>query len=302
MEISVAASEMWSRVSRPGRRVVAASFVSSFLLMAAGAACSGAEGGLPDGPLGLVSDDATNVRVTNVERILRGDAPDDLADDVEDGWEDNLEEIGVSIDDLTSIVTAYGQDGRLIVLDGDIDFEQVRDDLDDNDYDDDEYKGYEMWEEGRVGFVDSAALLEERGQIVIGRVEAVRSVLKALNRGTGSLLEDDENDVLKALKMAGDGWSVTAGETTCGHFSEIRGCRAVGRAMSRGDEPYSVEITLAYLFRNERTAESQMDDMEDEIDDDLPREMDIEEVRVDGEFVIVTVVIDEDDWDQLVLP
>ena len=271
---------------------------AAFIAAAAGQACGGDEGALSSGSLGLVPDDSYRVNVVNVEQILRGDVPEQLEDQLEDAWEDELEEMGVSVDDLTTLVIAYGEDGRLVVLEGEIDFEDVRDELDDADYDDDRYQGYEVWEEGRR-FVEMVALLEERGQMVIGNAEAVEDALKTLNRGSGSLLDDADSDLGRVLRRAGEGWFVY-GTEGC-RFSEIRGCLAAGTAVHRGDEDYLVEFTMAFLFRNERTAESEMEDLEDEIDDDLSRDFDIEEVRVEGEFVIVTVSVDEDDWETLSL-
>ena len=268
--------------------------VASLIAAAVGQACGGDEGALSAHSLRLVPDDSYRVTVVNVEEILRGEVPRQLEDQLEDDWEDAFEEIGVSIDDLTTLVIAYGEDGRLIVLEGEIDFEDVRDELDDADYDDDRYQGFEVWEEGRR-FVEMAALLEERGQMVIGNAEAVEDALKILNRGSGSLLDDTDSDLGRVLRGAGEGWFVH-GREGCA-YSEIRGCLAAGTAFHRGDEDYLVELTAAFLFRNERTAESEMEDLEDEIDDDLSRDFDIEEVRLEGEFVIVTISVDEDDWD-----
>ena len=297
MEVSAAMGKVQRHVSTLGPRGSLALFVSALLAMALGAACEDGIGGGPSGdPLGLVPDDAYSVAVVDVEQILQGDAPDDLVEEIEDGWEDALDDMGVDIDDVSTMVIARGSEGTTIVLDGEFDFEQVRDELDDADYDDRDYRGYEMWE-GGSRFVSSAALLEGSGQIVLGSVSVVQNVLKDLSRGSGSLLDDDQNNVLKALRKAGGGWEVSARETC--NYSEVRGCEAIGTTISRGDEQYSVELTLAVLFRSERTAESEMGDLEDEIEDSLPRQMDIEEVRADGEFVIITIAIDEDDWDRM---
>ena len=57
-----------------------------------------------------------------------------MPEQLEDEWEDELEEIGISIDDLTTLVIA---DGLLVVLESEIEFEEARDELDDADYDDD---------------------------------------------------------------------------------------------------------------------------------------------------------------------
>ena len=274
--------------------------IASLIAAVAGQACGGDEGGaLSAGSLGLVPDDSYSVIVVNVEQILRGDVPGQLEDQLEDDWEDELEEMGVSVDDLTTLVIAYGEDGILVVFEGEIDFEDVRDELDDADYDDDRYQGHEVWEEERRVF-ESVALLEDRGQIVMGiNTEAVEDALKTLNRGSGSLLDDANSDLGRVLRVAGEGW-IVFGTEGC-QVSEVRGCLATGTAFHRGDEDDVVELRMAFLFRNERTAESEMEDLEDEIDDALSRDFDIEEVRQEGEFVIVTISVDEDDWDTMSL-
>ena len=208
-------------------------------------------GSLPGGPLGLVPDDASWVQVVDVERFLDGDAPDDSGDDFEDEWEDRLDDIGVSLDDLDTLVQAQGDDGTVLVFGGDLDFEQIRDELDDGRYDDDDYQGYEVWDDGDL-WVEAAALLDGRGEMVVGSTDAVEGVLKALSRGSGSLLQDDDNDLRRALERAGQGWVVFGLEGCQG--AGVRGCEAVGAAVSEGSESYLVETTFAYLFRNERTA------------------------------------------------
>ena len=251
-------------------------------------------GSLPGGPLGLVPDDVFWVRVVDVERLLDGDAPDDSADDFEDVWEDRLDAIGVSLDDLDTLVEAQGDDGTVLVFGGDLDFEQIRDELDDARYDDDDYQGYEVWDDGDL-WVAAVALLDGRGEVVIARnTDAVEGVLKALSRSSGSLLQDDDNDLRRVLERAGQGWFVYAVEGC--QSAPVRGCEAVGAAVSEGSESDLVETTLAYLFRNERTAESEMEDLEDYLDDKFSRDVDIEEVKTDGVFVIVTTSVDEDDW------
>lgn len=256
-------------------------------------ACGG--GSIPANSLELVPDDSSWILVLNVDQILRGDVPEQLEDKLEDDWEDELNDRGVSIDDLRTIVIASGQyQGGLFVVEGEIDFEEARDELDDVDYDDDRYQGYEVWE-GGTGLSESVALLEDRGQMVIGITETVEDALNILSRGSGSLRDVADSALGRALRMAGEGWMVE-GREGC-QASGVRGCLATGVAYHRGNEDYRVEVTLAYLFRNERTAESEMDDLEDAIDDNLSRDYDIEEVRVDGEFVFVTVSVDEDDWD-----
>ena len=263
------------------------------LLVVTAQACEGTSD--RDGALGLVPDDASHVNVADVQLIL-SEAPDGLKDPYEDDLEDDLDRnYGISIDDVNTLVNAWLDGEKLNVLEGDFDFERIRDELDDNDYDDDQYAGHEIWEvENEVGYVHSVALIESDGQVVIGGEDTVRSVLKALNRGSGFLLDSADNNVVRALNKAGHGWE-TVGREEC-RLPEVRGCQALGVSKGWGEEDDLVEVTYAYLFRNERTAESEMDDIEDFLDDELQRRMDIEDVRVDGEFVVVTITFDEDDW------
>ena len=250
-----------------------------------------AGGSLPGGPMEFVPDDSYEVNVLNVRELLGGDAGDELADQLESEWEDDLDGIGIDLDDLTTLVIAFGRDGRLVVLEGEIDFDDVRDELDD-----DRYQGYEIWEEG-YGFVGSAALLEDSGHLLLGDADAVEGALRVLDRGSGSLVHDADNDLGRVLERAEDGWAVYAVEDC--EISEVRGCLAVATVFRKGNEAFLIEVSMTVLFRNERTAESEMDDLEDELEDALPREFDIEEVRQDGEFVIVTTSVDEDDWEAL---
>ena len=263
------------------------------LLVITAQACEGTSD--RDGALGLVPDDASHVNVHDVQLIL-SEAPDGLKDPFEDDLEDSLDrDYGISIEDVETLVNAWLDGERLDVLAGNFDFERIRDELDDNDYDDDQYAGHEIWEkENEFANVHSVALLEIGRQVLIGSDDTVRNVLKVLNRGSGFLLDNADNDVVRALNKAGLGWE-TVGREDC-RIPEVRGCQALGISKGWGEEDDLVEVTYAYLFRNERTAESEMDDIEDFLDDELQRRMDIEDVRVDGEFVVVTITFDEDDW------
>ena len=260
---------------------------------------TGGGGSLPSGPLGLVPDDARFVAVLDVKDLLAGDAPDEMVDDIEDSREDFLDDLGVSIDDLDTLILAYTEDGTLFVMGGSIDFEDVLDELDDADYDDDRYQGSEMWER-RDQWPEAVAVLEDRGEVVAGHAEAVKTALKSLKRGSGSLLQDDRSEVRLALERAGKGWFAVA-EDGCGNAStEVRQCEAVGQSISGANERSTVKVVQAYLFRDDGRAERERDVVEEHLEDTLPRRADIEDVSTDGAFVVVTITVDEDDWDEII--
>ena len=267
--------------------------LAALLLVAASAQACGAGGGgrseLP-GILELVPADVEAVWVFNLEQIAR-DPPRALGDEVADLSEYGIEDmgvLGVRADELTALVAAIGDEGHLLVVEGDLDFAHITDQLEAGGYDFDQYRGFELWE----GHHEAVVLFEDRGRAVIGSAEAVKSVLRMLDRGSGSLLDDADSDLGRALRRAGAGWMSSAQEQ-CLDF-EIRGCRAVGVSFRRGDDDHLVETTIAALFRNERTAESEMDELEDQLEEDSSFEFDIGDVQLDGDFVIVTASADED--------
>ncbi len=281
-----------------GSQVPSLRFLAALLLAAAFVqACATGGGGSSESAaiLALVPADSENVVVYDLDQIRREEAPRApraLRDEFEDLSEYGLEEMGVLTDELTTLVVASGDDWHLLVVEGDIDFLHVRDQLEDGDYDDDQYRGSELWE-GAAWRHESVALFEDRGRMVIGDAEAVKRVLRMLDSGSGSLLDDADSDLGRALKRAGEGWISSAQEECLGY--EIRGCRAAGVSLRRGDSDYLVEITIAALFRNERTAESEMDELESQLEEDSSFEFDIDDVELDGDFVIVTASADEDD-------
>ena len=278
-----------------GSHVPSLRFLAALLLAAAFVqACATGGGGSSElaGIMGLVPADSENVVVYDLEEIRGEEAPRALRDEVEDLSEYGLEEMGVLTDELTTLVLASGDDWQLLVVEGDVDFVHVRDQLEDGDYHDDQYRGSELWE-GAAWRPESVALFEDRGRMLIGDAEAVRSVLRMLASDSGSLLDDADSDLGRTLKRAGEGWISSAEEECLGY--EIRGCRAAGVSLRRGDSDYLVEITIAALFRNERTAESEMDELESQLEEDSSFEFDFDDVQLDGDFVIVTASVDEDD-------
>ena len=283
---------------RNGRKVVStASFpvllvtLFTFGLVAAGCAGSSSSQG---GALELVPDDAYALELWDMESVLVGDAPDGLEDSFETAWEEKLETIGVFIDDVGTIAQAGVRGGVMAVVDGQLDLEAVVDELDDAGYRDDEYQGYEIWE-GESGFADAVGVIEDHGQLVIGPVDAVKAVLKSLNRDSGFLLDDDDNDMRRVLEKVDHGWFVLV-QAGCGR-SDIRGCEAMGASVSGGDGDYGVKMEYGFLFRNERTADSEMEEVEEYLEGRKDRSVDIDDVLLEGEFVIVTMSADEDDFD-----
>ena len=252
---------------------------------------------VPRRAVGLVPEDATAFMVWDVDGALSDNAPPDMADEFEDDWGEILNDLGASLDDATTLVAVDVDGEDLFIFQGEFEFEALRDELDDAGYIDDEYRGFEIWEGGSITNVEAAVLIEVPGYILIGEnsIDPIREVLQDLARGSGLLAFDPDSDLNELLERAAKGWVVVVSvEDDCGE-ADLRGCEAFAWSSSNG-ESFDIDVTWIYSFRNERSAESALPDLEDVFDD--VEDVDLDEISVDGTFVIVSGVIDEDDWTQ----
>ena len=181
-----------------------------------------------------------------------------------------------------------GNDG-LWAVQGEFDLEDYRDYLEDSGFDDDSYRGYELWEGGSAAY----SLLEDWNIVLAGDTPLVKEVLREVNRGEGRRFDAGATLSGAALERAGDGLISLASESHCERFA-VRGCEAVGWTLRGGREDYLFEIRWAFLFSTERRARTGVNAIEDHLDN-LPT---VESARVeaDGEFVVAETIIDEDDF------
>ena len=146
----------------------------------------------PSGLLGLVPGGYERVTRWEVSKLLSGEGLEDLQDEFQDSWE-WLEEYGIFSDDLTELVVA--EDGRgntLLLFAGELDFEGIRDDLDDAGFRDSTYRNVEVWEQRRGDLV--VALLEGGKEAVLSSPgdDGVKDVIQAMDRESGFLLQDKD--------------------------------------------------------------------------------------------------------------
>ena len=254
----------------------------------AAAVLAGCGGSSAADPLDMLLDDTVAVFEYDVEAIDAGEPGDMIVDRFEDYWDSSFGSIGILMEETESL-TAGGraQDGYTI-LRGEFDFDYIRDDLVDQDYDDDDYRDHELWTGGSTRGLSSVALIEEAGIVLAGDDGAVREILRNLADGR-SADDGDMEETLRAMDRAGEGW-LKLGISECG--GELRGCEAVSTSLAVGGA-YEFQHTAVALFRNERTAESQLDDLEKRAEDSDDGSI-LESVTLDGEFVVVEGTIDED--------
>ena len=265
------------------------------LVMFALGGCGGGPS-LPDEAIGLVPDDWEEMVVIDVQRVLAGDAPPEYRDEFEGQWGDRVADVGVPVEEVSTIVVASMRNGsEVMIMRGSFDFEAVRGELGDAGMDEEEYRGFELWEGGQIPWSSSVAVLENGGYLVagLGAAGTPSEVLRGLSRESGLIGYDDDSYVDDLVRRAGDGWVVVVSSAEdCGGVA-VRRCEAVAWSTDTGNE-YEMAVTWAYRFGDERSAGSAVDDLR-EMFERLDRLV-VEDVSVDGSYVVAAGTIDEDDW------
>ena len=248
------------------------------------------------GVLGLAPDSVDMVSVVDVGEVLQGDVPEmagDIVPGIEAWLEVRVDETGVVIDDV-DVLAITGKQGRdqTLFLEGEFDFDHIRGVLDDADYEDDDYRGYELWRGRGIGGGYDIALLEDDGYVIMGLMSgAAEDVLRSLGRDR-LLLKADDNPLKRVLDRVDQSWSMEAAGFC--HW-DVRGCDAMAIATVTGDD-YTVEFTIVLLFGSERSARSgerRIDNILEQAAEEI-RSLDYDEVKADGEFIIVKLWADED--------
>ena len=150
-----------------------------------------------------------------------------------------------------------------MIAEGGFDFESIRDELEDLDFEEDDYRGFQMWSDD---FGSGAALLEGSGVYVHGDKDAVEDVLKALDRGEGFMAP--ESGLRRALAASGIGIFAVASadcdatDAGAGAFVfltgvdfgryDLEGCDAVAVSFAESDRDES-ELVFGVAFRSDET-------------------------------------------------
>ena len=181
---------------------------------------------------------------------------------------------------------------NVVLLRGEFDFGAIRDDWEDREFEEDLYKGYELWE----GNGDYFVLLEEQGAVLYADDEDdAKDVIKTIDRGSGSLAEAEDSDSrLIVDQLSGAPAIVAVASEGCD--DEVSGCEGVGIAYSGVDlDLEEIYLDLTVLFSNERRATRAFEDydeiveaMEEWLDDIVSTSS-----RFDGIFEVDDIDIDE---------
>ena len=270
-------------------------------------------GGGSTDPLHVVPGDVEGLVILNVAAVIANEADfpgdiDDFGDEILDEIESGFDTEEIRFEQITEFVIlahpSYGDEAILIT--GDFAFEDIRDGWDDLDFEDDSYRGIEIWD----GY-NYYALIEDQGAIFVSyNEEFVKDVVKLLDDGSRSLAHSTDSDMKIIVDRLGAAPVVVAiASDFCDDL--VSGCTALGAGYAGADLGRDEIITdLAVLFSSERRAERAFDDYDDTVElmeevlDDLAEEaddvsglpeavgVDVDDLELDGLFITATGIIE----------
>ena len=277
--------------------VVVVLFVTGII----GGAGGGSSGG--GGVLGYIPASAALVLIGDNEAILNGDVPEDYVEYMEDEDEDadgpglsssTYEKIDIDQDDvsLVAFVTDQRNADSLEIVRGDFDFDVIREELEDGlDCEDDDYRGFELWECPGEDF-PAVAPFEKDGYLVFAleRQDDLEDMLTYKSRDPEKLADDGSSDIKRILDQTDGGWLQMAVVTD---DCPINRCQGFAFALGKSDDSEAIPASYAVMFSSERAASGaegdvEIDDLLEKLFAELALELDIEEVKAEGEFVVGT--------------
>ena len=258
------------------------------VLMAAsltGAGCS--SGSALADMVAKVPGDTMSFKYVDVA-ALRGD--DDLSE-IYDAWkatvDARLEAHGITSGDVNVFVFGTSTGMRYTLLKGGFDLDQVRDRLEDRDFDDGEYKGVEIWEPKEGSGYDSdprVALMDD--MIVLGDESGVEGCIKVMKEGDTSFLK--KVDIKEVVDRTPAGLYVDLEKNVLAGLI-VKGFEAYGLSAQKEDSD-TLDITGVAKFEDDDDAE----DGADAIDTMLKTVFEDVDVSQDGDFLTAAAELDID--------
>ena len=241
--------------------------------------------------LAYVPGDAGFVMIVDYRAVTNGDVPEDFVEYFEDlelfsadAWGD----LGIDDDDVATwaLVDDENSGSSLVIVRGDFEFDDTREELEDGaDCEDDDYRGFELWECPGGGAV---ALFERDRYLVFGEQDDLEQLLTYKRRTPEKLADAGDSEIKEILDRAGSGWLRFAG---IGDDCPIERCDGIAIAVGESADSDAIPASYAVLFSSERAAAASegdvaIDDFLEEMFADFDLELDIGEVKAEGEFVV----------------
>ncbi len=275
---------------RTGRAVLLAA-LSGLLLLLLLPGCGGGGGGSGaiEDMMRLLPRDAEGVLYVDVAALYDDDDLRPMRRDAEDGWEDTdfEDDFDIELEDLSVVVFGEPDGYDLFLLVGLGDLDDLRDELDDLDYDEDEIRDVEVWIDTSRSW-EAVAFLDG-GRVLIAEYEdTMEDVLRRMERESSSLYDEVE-DIASDIP---NGVLVVVAE--CG--SDCLSANALQKAGS--DELKYVQIAL---YEDEDDAEDREEDGKDDIENDnIPSDCSDADVDRSGKKVTYEIVCEIDFFDYFV--
>ena len=263
-----------------------------FTIGAFGGGGGGASGG--GDWLAYVPADAAGVGIADNRALSGGDVPDDFVDYWEDQDDESSDEIYdfVDIDEDDLIIHATAVDGTLDsmleILQGNFDFDIIREELEDGrDCEDDDYRGFELWECAGQAY-PAVALFEKDKYVVLAtqRQDDLEDVLTYKSRTPEKLANADDSDIKRLIGQT-DGWLQWA---FLGGLCPIDRCEGFAIGLGKSGDSADMPASFALLFNSERAATAaegniEIDDLLEEWFAVFDLDLDIGELKAQDEFV-----------------
>ena len=267
------------------------------VLLVTGVFGGGGSGGASGGSdvLAYVPGDAGGVAIVDNRAFFGGDVPEDFVEYMEDEdggtSERTYDFVDVDEDDLIIHANAFDDnfDDTLEILQGNFDFDIIREELEDGrDCEDDDYRGFELWECPGQEY-PAVALFEKDKYVVLAaqRQSDLEDLLTYKSREPEKLANADDSD-LKSLLDQTNGWLRFA---VLGDACLINRCQGFAIAVQESDDGESMPASYAVMFSSERAATAAegdvaIDDLAEVMFAGFDLDLDIGDVTADGEFVI----------------
>ena len=267
------------------------------VLLVTGVFGGGGGGGASGGSdvLAYIPGDAEFVMLMDQRAVLGGDVPEDFVEFMESGgglddFPDSYDDLDIDDDDVATFAFVADEDysDSLMIVKGDFEFDVIREDLEDGaDCEDDDYRGFELWECPDGGAV---ALFEKDGYMVfaVSRQDYLEDLLTLKSRAPEKLADAEDSEIKSLLDQVGSGWlrfAFLIDECV------IDRCEGMAFAIGESDDSDSIPVSYSLKFSSERAATAAEDDVE--IDDFVKEfldiralDLDIGDVQADGEFVV----------------
>jgi hypothetical protein len=242
--------------------------------------------------LAKVPSGTTSLKYVDVKALRNDDDLDDLYDAWRDSVSSTLEALGIGHSDVNTLAHGLSTDVRFTLLVGQFDLDEVRDALDDRDYDKDQYGGVEVWEkdlgwspelESRVALMDDL--------IILGNEDGVEGCIEVIKDGESSWLSrTDIKDVTN--RLAGGLYVDLQRSELAGLL--ISGLEATGISAKKQDSD-TLSIAGVAKFDDEDDA----DDAKDAIEELMDLQFNRVDITQEGLLLEASAELDIDDAESL---